>query len=65
MVNKPLIRPYFLGVTLGGGWLTSPDIRNTLDSAKKNTPAGNIYKTTTPPNSLQIDGQFSQIQLAR
>ena len=23
MVNKPLIRPYFWGGTLGGGWLTS------------------------------------------
>ncbi len=25
MVNKPLIRPYFWGGTLGGGWLTSHD----------------------------------------
>ena len=25
MVNKPLIRPYFLGGTLGGGRLTSHD----------------------------------------
>ena len=26
MVHKPLIRPYFWGGMLGGGWLTSHEI---------------------------------------
>lgn len=40
-------------------------IRSTLDIAKKNTPTGNIYKTTIQTNSPQSDGQLNQIQLAK
>ena len=33
MVNKPLIRPYFWGGTLGGGWLISYEINVTKGSS--------------------------------
>ena len=60
MVNKPLIRPYFWGGYVRGGWLTSHDWRERFSLPGKSSCSAGVIDgnlTVCPPGDASWDHQ--------